>query len=82
MVFTLPYLYLKANLSVTIAQSCVSSGTHLTTQIPSHGLGEPLAYGFRHLPRVPFYSVVVNIMKFYLHDRDSNPDRCGENQTF
>ena len=35
---------------------------------------------FRHLPRVPLYSVVVNIMKFY-HDRDSNPDRCGENQT-
>ena len=33
------------------------------------------------LPRVPLYSVVVNIMKFYRHDRDSNPDRCGENQT-
>ena len=36
---------------------------------------------FRHLPRVPHYSVVVNIMKFYRHDQDSNPDRCGENQT-
>ena len=36
---------------------------------------------FRHLPRVPLYSVVVNIMKFYRHDRDSNPDRCSENQT-
>ena len=31
---------------------------------------------FRHLPRVPHYSV-----NFYRHDRDSNPDRCGENQT-
>ena len=28
---------------------------------------------FRHLPRVPHYSVVVYIMKFYRHDRDSNP---------
>ena len=55
--------------------------THLSTQFPSHGLGEPLAYGFSDLPRVPPYSVVVNIMKFYRHDRDSNPDRCGENQT-
>ena len=36
---------------------------------------------FRHLPRVPLYSVVVNIMKIYRHDRDLNPDRCGENQT-
>ena len=27
---------------------------------------------FRHLPRVPLYSVVVNIMKFYRHERDSN----------
>ena len=36
---------------------------------------------FRHLPRVPHYSVVVNIMKFYRHDRDSNTDRCCENQT-
>ena len=35
---------------------------------------------FRHLPSVPLYSVVVNIMQFYRHDRDSNPDRCGENQ--
>ena len=24
---------------------------------------------------------VVNIMKFYRHDRDTNPNRCGENQT-
>ena len=36
---------------------------------------------FRHLPRVPQYSVVENIMKFYRHDRDSNPDLCGEIQT-
>ena len=35
----------------------------------------------RDLPRVPLYSVVVNIMKVYRHDRDSNADRCGENQT-
>ena len=27
------------------------------------------------------YSVVVTIMKLYCRDRDSNPDRCGENQT-
>ena len=54
---------------------------HLTTQFPSHGLGERVAYGFQTLARVPYYSLVVNIMKFYRHDRDSNPDRCGENQT-
>ena len=36
---------------------------------------------FGHLPRVPHYSVVISIMKFYLHDRDSNHDRRGENQT-
>ena len=42
-----------------LAQSCVSSGTNLTTQFPSHGLGEPVAYGF-HLPRVTLYSVVIN----------------------
>ena len=41
----------KANLSATIAQCCVSSGTHLTTQIPSHGLGEPVAYGFQTLAK-------------------------------
>ena len=29
---------------------------------------------FRHLVRVPHYSVVVNIMKFYRHDRDSNTE--------
>ena len=37
--------------SMTIAQSCVLSGTHQTTQIPSHGLGEPLAYGFQTLAK-------------------------------
>ena len=36
---------------------------------------------FRHLPRIPHYSVVVNIIKFYRHDQDWNHDRCGENQT-
>ena len=36
---------------------------------------------FRHLPRVPLYSVVENIMKCYRHDQDSNPGLCGENQT-
>ena len=44
-------LYLKANLSVTIAQSCVSLGSHLTTEFPSHGLGEPVAYGFQTLAK-------------------------------
>ena len=34
-----------------MAQSYVSSGTHLTTQIPSHGLGEPVAYGFQTLAK-------------------------------
>ena len=29
---------------------------------------------FRNLPRVPLYSVVINIMKFYRHKWDSNPD--------
>ena len=38
-----------ANLFANIAQSCVSSGTHLTTQFPSHGLGEPVAYSFQTL---------------------------------
>ena len=46
-----PHSKLKANLSVTIAQSCVSSGTHLTTQFPSYGLGEPVAYGFQTLAK-------------------------------
>ena len=41
----------QANLCVTIAQSCVSSGTHLTTQFPSHGLGEAVAYGFQTLAK-------------------------------
>ena len=36
---------------------------------------------FRHLPRVPHYSVVINILNYYRHDRDSKPDRRGENQT-
>ena len=36
---------------MTIAQSCVSSGTHQTTQLPSHGLGEPVAYGFQILAK-------------------------------
>ena len=40
-------LYLKANLCTTISQSYVLSGTHLTTQFPSHGLGEPVSYGFQ-----------------------------------
>ena len=44
-------ILIKANLSATIAQSCVSSGTHLTTQFPSHGLGEPMAYGFQTLAK-------------------------------
>ena len=35
--------------SQTIAQSCVSSGTKLTAQFPSHGLGEPVAYRFQTL---------------------------------
>ena len=26
--------------------------THLTTQFPSHGLGEPVAYGFQTLAKV------------------------------
>ena len=34
----------------------------------------------RHLPRVPHYSVVVN-MKFYRHDRDLITDHCNENET-
>ena len=34
-----------------IAQSCVLSGTHVTTQFPSHGLGEPVAYGFQTLAK-------------------------------
>ena len=34
-----------------MAQSYVSSGTHLTTQFPSHGLGEPVAYGFQTLAK-------------------------------
>ena len=41
----------KANSLATIAQSCVSSGTHLTTQFPSHGLGEPVAYGIQTLAK-------------------------------
>ena len=55
--------------------------------VPSHWLQAYMAWVnpwlivFRHLPRVPLYSVVVNIMKFYRHDRDSNPGRCDENQT-
>ena len=65
----------------TTAQSCVSSGTHLTNQFPSHGLGEPVSYGFQTLAKGAAHSVVLNIMKFYRHDRDSNPDRCGESQT-
>ena len=36
---------------ITIAQSCVSSGNHLTTQFPSHGLGEPVAYCFQTLAK-------------------------------
>ena len=59
--------------SHTIWQSCP---TILPTQFPSHGLGEPMAYGFQTLA----YSVAVNIMKFYRHDQDSNPDLCSENQ--
>ena len=75
-------LKLKANLLATRAQSCVSSGTNLTTQFPSHGLGEPVAYGFQTLAqRVLLYSVVVKNMKFYRHEQDSNPDRCSEYQT-
>ena len=46
-----PFVKLKANLLATIAQSCVSSGTNLTTQFPSHGLGEPVAYGFQTLAK-------------------------------
>ena len=37
---------------MNIAQSCVSSGTYLTPQFPSHGLGEPVAYGFQTLAKV------------------------------
>ena len=50
-------------------------------QFPSQDLVNPWLMVFRHLPRVLHYSVVVNIMKVYSHDRDSNPDRSGENQT-
>ena len=39
------------SLKLIYAQSCVSSGTHLTTQFPSHGLGEPVAYGFQTLAK-------------------------------
>ena len=50
-----------------LAQSCVSSGTKLTAQFPSHGLGEPVAYGFQALDNGQW---------------DSNSDRCGENQAW
>ena len=50
------------------------------TQLPVHSdcrmvWVNPWFMVFRHLPRVPHYSVVENIMKFHRHDRDSNPDR-------
>ena len=36
---------------------------------------------FRHLPRVPLYSVVVNIMKFYRHDRNSTDVNVSSSET-
>ena len=39
-----------------------SSGTQLTAQFPSHGLGEPVAYGFQTVAKgAPHYSVVINM---------------------
>ena len=64
---------------MTIAQSCVSSGTQLTTQFPSHGLGEPVAYGFQTLAKGAALYCHKH-MKFYHHNLDSNPDRCSEYQ--
>ena len=55
-------------------KSCVDL---FLTNFPHLAWVNPWLLVFRHLPRVPHYSVVINIMKFYRHDRDSNPDRCG-----
>ena len=45
-------------------------------------LGEPVAYGLQTLAKgAALYNIIVNIMAFYHHGRDSNPDPCGENQT-
>ena len=39
-----------------------SSGTQLTAQFPSHGLGEPVAYGFQTVAKGALhYSVVINM---------------------
>ena len=54
---------------------------NLLPNFPHLAWVNPWLMVFRHLPSAPLYSVVVNIMKFYHHDRDLNPDRCSENQT-
>ena len=45
----------------------------LLPNFPHMAWVNPWLMVFRHLPRVPLYSVVVNIMKFYRHDREKYP---------
>ena len=63
-----------------LEQTLIILGTFMTFHENTQILGILGSLGGLHLARVTHYSIVVN-MKFYRHERNSNPDRCGENQT-
>ena len=60
---------------------CVSVIVHSVEELFTNNTQICLEGGKVNTTSKELYSVVVNIMKFYRHDRDTNPDRFGENQT-
>ena len=56
----------------------VCTGTCMRTPVHMHGCMRTRRHAHAG---VRLCSVVINIMKFYCHDQDLNPDRCSENQS-